>query len=501
MTGALVATLSVALAAVLAVAGLTKLVDRAGSREAARNFGSGDRFAGVVATGVPLAELGIALLLLPSATRWWAAVAAVALFLAFSITIARVMARGEAPECHCFGQLHSRPVGWRTLMRNGVLIVCGLAVVLAGRNEPGPSAFAWASRLDGVGWLTVALAVSLLAVATVGGYAVVHVLRSYGRVLESLETVETRLREAGFDLNEVTPELGLPPGTPAPAFWLPGIDGGRIALGDLMEPDRPLLLLFTSPSCGPCSVLMPDVARWQHEHVRELTIAVLSEGEIDRVHAEAAAHGLVNVLVDENLATYEAYAANGTPSAVLVGTDGLIASHVASGADWIASLVEEALGGLGRPAGLPIGADAPAIELDTLDGARASVTALVDGPTVVLFWNPDCGYCRSLHTDVRAWEDAPPERAPSLVVVSAGEVDDVRNEGFASPVLLDAGWELAGAFGADGTPMATLIDGAGEIASPLVSGSEDVLALLAGRSVGPELQRIAAGVNDKEGIR
>ena len=57
------------------------------------------------------------------------------------------------------------------------------------------------------------------------------------------------------------PQLGLEPGTPAPVFWLPSLDGDRVALSDLLQPGRPLLALFTSPTCGPCKVLLPDVAR------------------------------------------------------------------------------------------------------------------------------------------------------------------------------------------------------------------------------------------------
>ena len=69
-------------------------------------------------------------------------------------------------------------------------------------------------------------------------------------------------------------------------------------------------------------------------------------------------------------------------------------------------------------------------------------------------------------------------RPPALIVVSSGDEDDVRAEGFDVPVLLDRGWELAGAFGADGTPMAVLLDGEGRIAGPLVTGAEAVIDLL-----------------------
>ena len=162
-------------------------------------------------------------------------------------------------------------------------------------------------------------------------------MRSYGRVLVRLERIEEGLRNAGFELDDldVLPRLGLEPGTPAPAFWLPTHAGDRIALDDLLQPGRPALLVFTSPGCGPCSTLMPTIAGWQREHADDLVVALLSGGDADVVRAEAAEHGLVNVLIDGTLSAYEDYEAGGTPSAVLVGDDGRIASWLAAGADSI----------------------------------------------------------------------------------------------------------------------------------------------------------------------
>ena len=407
-------------------------------------------------------------------------VAALALLLAFCAAIALAMVRGKTPDCHCFGQLHSAPVGWKTLVRNGLLAAAAACIVVAGRDDPGADAFAWASALDSIEWLALALAVTLAAVVAIGGYALTHVMRSYGRVLVRLERIEEGLREAGFELDDldVLPRLGLEPGTPAPTFWLPTHAGDRIALDDLLQPGRPALLVFTSPGCGPCSTLMPTIVGWQREHADDLIVALLSGGDADVVRAEAAEHGLVNVLIDGTLSAYEDYEAGGTPSAVLVGDDGRIASWLAAGVDSIELLVEQALGGLGRTPGLPVGAEAPSVELDRLDGGRAGVTTLGDGPTVVLFWNPGCGFCRAMHGDVRAWEQERDAEAPALVVVSSGDEDEVRAEGFDVPVLLDPGWELAGAFGADGTPMAVLLDGEGRIAGPLVTGAEAVIDLL-----------------------
>ena len=97
---------------------------------------------------------------------------------------------------------------------------------------------------------------------------------------------------------------------------------------------------------------------------------------------------------------------------------------------------------------------------------------------MLVFWNPGCGFCRSLHEDLLAWEAERPEGAPALIVVSSGELVGVKAEGFASTVLLDPEWELSSALGADGTPMAMLVSADGRIASPLVSGGAAVLELL-----------------------
>lgn len=481
----LVVVSTIALAAVFAAAGIAKLLDPRGSREAGRAFGVPDRLAGVVARGLPLSEVAIAVLLLPVATRSWAALAATGLLLVFCTAIARAMARGEAPECHCFGQLHSAPAGWRALARNAVLAAAAVFVVVAGRDAPGPSVAAWTSSLNGVEWLALALGIALAATVVGGGYVVLHVLRRYGRVLSRLDAVEERLRAAGFDLEELedVPELGLVPGTTAPDFHLTSTDGRRVGLADLATDGNPVLLLFTSPTCGPCSLLMPTVAEWQREHADALTVALVSAGDAEAVRAEAAEHGVANVLLDADLATYEAYEANGTPSAVLIGDDGTVATWLAAGSDWIETLVYQALGGAGTTPGLPVGAGLPPLTLSRLDGSEVELADVIERDTALVFWNPGCGFCRSLHEDILAWEESPPDGAPALVVVSAGDAVVVKAERFASEVLLDPEWTVSGALGADGTPMAVLVSADGRVASPVAGGGPAVLELLGARTL------------------
>ena len=99
------------LAAVFFVAGLAKLVDRAGAQQSLINFGVPARLARPFSILLPVAEVAVAAALLPMTTAWWGAVGALALLLVFVAGISVNLARGRRPDCHCFGQLHSAPAG------------------------------------------------------------------------------------------------------------------------------------------------------------------------------------------------------------------------------------------------------------------------------------------------------------------------------------------------------------------------------------------------------
>ena len=88
------------LAGVFAVAGVAKLVDRAGSRQAIAGLGVPAKRAQLLGTLLPLAELLMAVLLIPMTTAWWGAVSAAALLLLFVTSIGVNLARGRQRDCH-----------------------------------------------------------------------------------------------------------------------------------------------------------------------------------------------------------------------------------------------------------------------------------------------------------------------------------------------------------------------------------------------------------------
>jgi thiol-disulfide isomerase/thioredoxin/uncharacterized membrane protein YphA (DoxX/SURF4 family) len=451
------------------IAGFSKVTDPAGTRQSILDFGAPAILARPMAWLLPLAELACAIALLPAATCVWGAAGALALLLVFIVAIALNLARGRRPDCHCFGQLHSAPVGWTTLARNAILSALAIAVIAAARQRRAPDYLAWFQGLSSLEAAIVCLALALAAVAALGVWSLIHLLRQNGRLLLRLEAVETQL-----GIRTAPPEPGLPLHAPAPEFRLTALDGGIVTLEMLHRQNDSLLLIFTEPGCGGCDALLPDVAHWQQEHAQRLAIVLIGNGRLDANRAKASAHNLRNYLLQVNEEASSAYQAEGTPTAVLVRR-GRVASPVASGADAIRELLAVAI----QPPPLAKGELAPELVLPGLDGRTIALRGL-RGRHLLLFWSPDCGYCQELLPEIKAWEQNPPPDAPRLLVISTGAPEANRAQGFRAPVLLDENFRTGSLFGAEGTPSAVLLDEEGRISSHPGVGGQEVLALARG---------------------
>jgi peroxiredoxin len=182
----------------------------------------------------------------------------------------------------------------------------------------------------------------------------------------------------------------------------------------------------------------------------------------------------VHPIVDEGSLLADAFEAHGTPSAVLVDDRGAVASWVAAGAEAIEQLVH----GVTRPAPVEIGDPAPEVQIETIDGAPFSLAQVRGTSVAVVFWNPECGFCREMHDDLREHEATVDGKGPALVIASSGGREATAAEGFSSTVLLDRDQVLASAFGAHGTPMAVLLTADGTVASRVAAGADAVTDLL-----------------------
>jgi uncharacterized membrane protein YphA (DoxX/SURF4 family)/peroxiredoxin len=329
----LVLALRLLLAGVFAVAGVAKLLDPEGSRRALRDFGLSPRLSRPGGVLLPLAELAIAAaLVFPDSARW-GAIAAGGLLCVFVVAIANALRQGRAPDCHCFGQVHSEPAGRGTLARNAILIAVAGAVAAAG---PGPGVHTWVSDRSA---LELVAAAVLLAAAAVAA-------RMLHRWRDDRRRKAAILR--GFEAKFGT--SGLPIGSPAPDFTLSQMGGDHRTLEALCEPGLPVVLVFVHPECGPCRTLLPKLADWRARLARQVTIAVLSQGSVDENKPLQKEYGLGDLLLQERGEVYQAYGLHqGTPSAVVVGPDRRIASVGAAGDFAVEELIRLTLRREGSP--------------------------------------------------------------------------------------------------------------------------------------------------------
>ena len=321
-------------AGVLGVAAAAKLADRAGVRGSMIAFGVPGAVAAPMGWCLVASEFALAAALLVSPWTGGAGFAAFALFAGFGAVIIVSVARGRAPECHCFGRLSRGRAGWPAVARNALLAAVSGYIAAGGRA---PSAFAGVTATAAGVWVW-------------------------------LSPVSSRLRRRG---------------APAPAFALADETGATWTQQALLARSAPVLLIFSHPACGACRALLPDLARWQHDLADRVSIAVISGGPRSASVREAAVHGLRGVLADEHGTVARAYGVDATPSAVLLDHRGRVAA-TASGADEIAALAgveltEHGEPRLGRRSLLRIAALA---SLPGLASACASTTS-PDAPTAL----------------------------------------------------------------------------------------------------------------------
>ena len=473
------------LAAVFLVGSLAKLSDVSTTRHALKNFGIPLKLANILSVALPVAELLVGAGLMVTATAWWSALAAGILLTSFAVAIGVNLSMGRKPDCNCFGRVHSAPIGKETLALN-LFLLTGAVFLISRRDLLVDADFrtvtAWFTTPELIAGIALVLVCAALAMLT---WFLLQLYRQNGRLLTRIEALEQRAgvrdQNAMVSASSVQPtRVGLAPGSVAPAFELEMLDGGRITSATLIGRGEPLLLLFIDAGCSPCTSMIPTFAKWHAEYASVFTTVIVSRGSPEVNRDKLAHHKIGHFLLQKDVEVATAYQCYGTPGAVLVDSQGRIASYLAQGSRGIEDLVADSYQQLvGKASAVKAGSLVPDLALREISGKPIKLTDFKGTPLLLLFWNPACGYCSRMINELILWEKGSVGATPSLLLISRGSAEENRQLGLRSPIVLDYDFSVGRTFGVGGTPSAVLINEAGLLVSkrPAV-GADQVLSLL-----------------------
>jgi len=493
------------LAGVFLTAGIGKLLDREGSEKALQGFEVPGWSVKPVAAVLPVFEILIAFGLLFTVTSWYSALAGLGMLAVFTAAMLYQISKGNAPDCHCFGQIHSEPVSTKSVVRNVVFAVPAVVLLISGRTAQGTEIYSGDAGRDGVYMFQLIAAVTVLAFLLAIVFLLKRISDLQSQIIRRIEILEILSSEGKEVTREgmTDPQAGLPLGSPLPHFTVTASDGLDVDSSNLTTPGKPALLVFVSPSCHPCEALAPELDRWAEEYGDQLDFILLSGGTIEENLAKFGDRHSERLYVQQDRDVLDQLGAIWTPAAILLDRSGAIASRNAIGDTAIRELVEGIVSsGLeneyvffanGDSDKLLIGSEVPDFTLVDLDGEEYNRASFSGQRTLAAFWSTTCPFCVNMIEDLKAWNSSKGERDPQLIVFSDGDPEQHKALELDAPILLEKDYTTAAKIGMNGTPSAVLIDDKGRIVSETGVGAAMIWALLGMKNGYP-----AEGANSEE---
>jgi thiol-disulfide isomerase/thioredoxin len=450
------------LGAAFLIAGAAKFAGFRDSKSGLKEFGIPSRLLALSAWLLASVEILTGLLLFPSSTAIWGAMAALGLSVIFAGAVLAALARGKRPNCQCFGSLYSRPISRWTLGRVGIVAAgAGYVFQAATRMSPLPIDIASIRIPESA---SIFLAILLGAAFVTIAIAHFRLLKKHGAALLELETAAASAWESA------------PATRPAPSFGLPSAEGRTETLGSLLSYRRPVLLVFSDPECPTCQSLLPELGKWAEDFKNSVTVAVIGNRSASENSNTAP---IRHYLFQSDKEVAQAYGAPGVPSAVVVSADGQMSSVFAKGPSEIMQMADQLLLKTASIPAIPervITPFAKGITVTNLDGDAVDFASQIVEETLVVFWDPECAHSLELQAQLETYASWLRDTDASLVLITPKAVRPagVLGRGL---VLVDSESRLQNAFGVSATPAAVILDGSGEVASFVAIGMSRVLEI------------------------
>lgn len=328
----------VALAVILIVGGAAKFGRPADAASAFRSL----RVPGwldqrVFHRALPVVEfvLAVGLLVLGPPGSVVVAVLVLALMVAYTVVVGRALTFGYPVDCGCFGRLGMGEISVLTLVRNVGLTILAVAALVHALSGGGSVVEVIAADPVALGWIVAALLVAAVAVLTFGR---LDGVRAAPRPVQPADEVVADLDEADESGDGDLDYIRHP--TPPAAVRLP--DGSVRSVRELAR-QQAQLLVFVSPYCGSCEPVLErlDEYRKRLSPVALREVFVMQPERARELVDEGMLTSIDHALFDPDRMLGTALEVGGTPSAVLFGTDDLLAGGPVTGGVRVLEFLED----------------------------------------------------------------------------------------------------------------------------------------------------------------
>lgn len=264
-----------------------------------------------------------ALLLTPwLATYRVGAVLALALFIGFWVVVVRAMGFDPRPTCGCFGQIGDHRINGRTVARNTLLVALSVVAATLALLGPAAGTLILDFTLNDLLWSVLALALAAVAVMILG---------SSGSTQSSRARKTPQIAEA-MDVEEDDYVRVV-----IPDAVLLDRDNNVVNLRHLARTGAQLLVLVNC-WCGTTQTSIERLPTWR-ERLPQLRVHLIFA--TDSPFTAPPLDGLTDVWWDPGARASHALGAGSSPSAVLLGADGLLAGGPVDGLEAVEEFVDQ----------------------------------------------------------------------------------------------------------------------------------------------------------------